>query len=184
MPPPSILSIVDKQPNPVWCLPIERAPKSRRQVWNTAIRAIILVVLVAAATTLLAVAYAPRHADRPSVPPQLSCTPVVVAACDTLSAQTSGVPEYASAPIATGGGVTSNSDHSIESLKQERRAAVKASHHRSAANAGTPKESATSGAAKHRSAVANQKESKRYASPETLAQAGTYRSPFNDMHGQ
>ena len=131
MPPPSILSIVDKQPNPVWCLPIERAPKSRRQVWNTAIRAIILVVLVAAATTLLAVAYAPRHADRPSVPPQLSCTPVVVAACDTLSAQTSGVPEYASAPIATGGGVTSNSDHSIESLKQERRAAVKASHHRS-----------------------------------------------------
>src|SRR5215510_5912429 len=78
----------------VWCAPTEPiAGPPKRQFWLTGIRLVIVVVLVAVAATLGAIAYAPQSFVPPTMPHQLSCTPVVLAQCDALSPQTLGVIE-------------------------------------------------------------------------------------------
>jgi hypothetical protein len=176
----SIRSIAHGPPSRAEWAPIERAPKSKRQAWYTAIRALILVALVTTAATLLGIAYTPQKPDRQSLPAQLSCTPVVVTACEIASAQPSGLMERSTTAVPSGSG-DGVGNHPIEKLERERRPIARTPQYRSAGKTIALKEGPPGGWVRHGSAAIPKKSPDAF---HALAEARPYPSPFNDMHGQ
>ena len=165
----------------VWLAPTEPVAKSKCQHWLTAIRAIIVVALVATAATLVSIAYTPSYFFPPSAPQQLNCAPAVLNRCDVVSTQMLGLTEQSMATVTSGPVLRINSDHSFGNAKQEQRRTAKTTSNRVERNTASPTSATVGESAKHRGAVVNHKKTKHVP---TLAQARTYQSQFNDMHGQ
>ena len=181
-------SIARMQATHAWSGPIERMPTSKRELWFTLIRVIVLVALIGTAARFVAIAYAPQWA---ATSEQLNCPTDAVTDHKTvvtpqvIPPQVLGVSEQSATSVTSGDGLANKSDlrSKIGKKEEHRREAKKPPTYAFARNGVSQKRAATGKPVKRGWIDVNHQQ--KWEGPAlTLAHSAISPPPFGDMHGQ